>query len=408
MTSARLTLYPLESAQQTAAEMLRLVQSYAADIGDKANWPLIRFFDFVKKLPYRADPPGNETISRPALSMRKEWPARDCDDKAILLASWCHMNKTPWCFVASSTRTDGTLHHVFLNAVINGKKTVLDATYPKNQFGETPNKERITKQIFLTGWQGMNTLSVFEGEELGFSLKSIKKGVSKVAKVAKKPVASSIRATKKFGTAVKSGSVTKIARATKNVALAPARDIKRTGISAAKVVSRNMPIPTAIKNGIKSAVRRVAGDKVTTATKAILLPSATAAALAVPGAQPFALAVPVVVNMALDEIIAAGKKKVSSVVKKTVSQPAKKKAVQNVRAAVAQAPKAPPAPNDAARARAAALKTKMQEAKETAVESAPVAVETDAESSGLKKYAKPAAIAGAAVVALMILKGRKK
>jgi len=121
MTAARLTLTDLQSPEHTAGEMVRLVKTYCKDIGERAKWPIIRFFDFVRNLEYRADPVNNETISRPAFLLEKNWPARDCDDKSILLASWCECNGVPWKFVAKSDRPDRRLHHVYVMACFNGK-----------------------------------------------------------------------------------------------------------------------------------------------------------------------------------------------------------------------------------------------------------------------------------------------
>ena len=426
MTSARLSLAPLLSAEQTADQMARLVHTYAKDIGDRAKWPLIRFFDFVKNLPYRADPPGNETIARPALTMRPEWPARDCDDKAILLASWCECNGVPWRFVASSTRPDKVLHHVYLVARLggpNGRETVLDATYPENVFGSTPHGAEQTRRVFLNGWQ-MNTLSVFEGAAapMGFSFKKLarktKSAVKTGARVASRPVASSVKATQKLGTAVKSGSVTKIARATKNAALAPTRDLKRNGAAVASGIGRVMP--GALKTAIKKAVGKVAGDNVTLATKAALLPAATAAALAIPGAQPFAPAVGAVVNVALDELIAKGKNTAKRAAVGAVRQataPAKKTAQATAQAtakaraaalkAKMQAATAQATAQATAKARAASLKAKMQAATAQAADVAAQAAES-APATGIDKRLLIGGGAAGLAALLMLSKGRRK
>ena len=216
----------------------------------------------------------------------------------------------------------------------------------------------------------------------------VKKGnILQAAKAIAKPVpyaTHAIKTTAKVGTQIKRGNVLTAAKVAARGAIKPASD-------AAGIIGRNMP--TAIKNAVKAAVRKIAGDKVTAATKAAILPTATVAAMAVPGVQPFAVAVPVVVNMALDEIAAAAKKNVSSVVKKTVTTAtAAKKA-----AGVAAQPRAALVAKSA-QARAGELKARLQAAKDKTgttvaeaaqaaktVQEAPESVQDAAQAGGMNK-----------------------
>lgn len=169
-------MQPLKSAEHTGAEMLRLVKSYAQDIGEMKNWNFPRFYNFVKNLEYRADPQGNEIISRPARTLQKNWPWRDCDDKAVLIGSWLWLNGIPFKFRASSNRPDKQLHHVYVVADFPAGQKIVDATYPKNTLGtEEPN----TKIQELTTMQQAN-LHTFEGSEMGFSLKKLASKVKKI------------------------------------------------------------------------------------------------------------------------------------------------------------------------------------------------------------------------------------
>lgn len=144
--------------------MVRMVRQYASDLGEKAAWPLTRFFRYVADLEYRADPKGHESVSRPALTMGQAWPWRDCDDKAILIGSWCYLNNLPFRFIASSKRPDMVLHHVWVIASLNGKHLPLDATYPKNYIGWSDPKNTIEKP--LTGEIMPATLNTFEGDQV--------------------------------------------------------------------------------------------------------------------------------------------------------------------------------------------------------------------------------------------------
>lgn len=162
--------------------MTELVRLYANDLGDKAKWPLSKFYNYVKRLEFKADPRGHESIARPRLTMQTGWPWRDCDDKSILIGSWLYLNKIPFVFRASSKLSSGRLHHVFVVAKINGKDFVLDATYPKNNFGVAV--DGITYQTNLTGEIMSPTLNTFQGEELeamddalGWSFHSLKRGL---------------------------------------------------------------------------------------------------------------------------------------------------------------------------------------------------------------------------------------
>ena len=159
---------PLESVEQTAAQMVRMVRQYATDLGEKASWPLPKFFRFVADLEYRADPKGHESLSRPALAMGESWPWRDCDDKAIMIGSWCWINKIPFKFVASSKRPDKTLHHTWVMAEMFGKQLPLDATYPKNYVGYSDPKNTFVTP--LTGDLMQSTLNTFEGDQVSSTL----------------------------------------------------------------------------------------------------------------------------------------------------------------------------------------------------------------------------------------------
>lgn len=180
MIAAIHKIQPLTSAHQTASEMVRMVKTYSKDIGKKARWPLVRFYNHVRALPFRADPKGAETVSRPAFTLKKDYPWRDCDDKAVLLGSWCYENRVPFRFRASSKHPNGHLHHVYTICRLNGMEIALDATYPRNQFGVEEDYTRIEN---LTG-EIMNTptLNTLEGDsmEMGSFVKQ------KAAEIARK------------------------------------------------------------------------------------------------------------------------------------------------------------------------------------------------------------------------------
>lgn len=144
------TTRPLNDVHETAEEMRRLCEKYYTDLGTWLGVPLIIFYRHVCSLPYVPDPVGVETVSRPAYTLRPEYTPRDCDDKSVLLASWCHGNGLKKRFVSTSCRPDRRLTHVFLQ-LENG--LFLDSTYPKfkNFCGKYPYFDRVTRFEPLTG-----------------------------------------------------------------------------------------------------------------------------------------------------------------------------------------------------------------------------------------------------------------
>ncbi|MBR4414425.1 MAG: hypothetical protein IKS59_03805 [Aeriscardovia sp.] len=146
----QLTTQNLNNVYQTADQMRRLVETYFTDLGPWLCVPFIYFYRFVCNLPYIADPKNVEFVSRPALTANPAFKiARDCDDKAVLLASWCQGHDRKKRFVASSTKPTGRLHHVFLQLDTG---LFCDATYPKNTdyLGEYPYFKKVTRIVPLT------------------------------------------------------------------------------------------------------------------------------------------------------------------------------------------------------------------------------------------------------------------
>lgn len=139
----------LKNVYQTAAQMRRFVENYYKDLGLWLNVPLIEFYAHVCGLPYRPDPIGVETVSRPRYTLNPDYAPRDCDDKAVLIASWCQGNGRKKRFVSTSTRPDRRLCHVFVQ-LDNG--LFLDATYPtfRNYMGNYPYFPKVTNLEGLT------------------------------------------------------------------------------------------------------------------------------------------------------------------------------------------------------------------------------------------------------------------
>jgi len=90
---------------------------------------LRQFFTYVRKIPYRRDTKPVEVISRPRYILQYQGLGMDCKKKAILVGAWAKVNGTPWRLIASSTRGDKRVHHVFPQVKLNGRWRNVDATY---------------------------------------------------------------------------------------------------------------------------------------------------------------------------------------------------------------------------------------------------------------------------------------
>ena len=136
----------LENKSQTGQKMYWLVNQFAADIGNYAQMPLNRYFDFVRKIPYRRDKKGEEWVVRPGLLL-KEFPYMDCKKKGTLIGAWLRMNGIPFRFIGASELPSGRIHHVFPQAMINGEWLNVDATYPHYKL--FAHKPRLTRAEIL-------------------------------------------------------------------------------------------------------------------------------------------------------------------------------------------------------------------------------------------------------------------
>jgi hypothetical protein len=90
----RLCSTPLTSLKQTVSEIVRLGQKYASDIPEElTQLSLADWYLYARdRVPYRKDPKGFETISRPKIILDTTWSGPiDCDDKTVLCVAWFEM-----------------------------------------------------------------------------------------------------------------------------------------------------------------------------------------------------------------------------------------------------------------------------------------------------------------------------
>lgn len=145
------TVRHLNNVFQTGREMARLVCNYWTDLGPWLGVSFREYYSHICLLPYIEDPQDVETVSRPEYTLQRDYSPRDCDDKAVLIACWLHGHGIKCRFVASSTRPDRVLHHVFVEAHGIG---FVDATFDKyaHTLGNYDYFPAITHLEALTYW----------------------------------------------------------------------------------------------------------------------------------------------------------------------------------------------------------------------------------------------------------------
>jgi hypothetical protein len=144
------TTAKLKNVQQTLEQMKRLSIQYAGDVAPFGTMPLTEYYEVVKNIPYKFDLDRNgrlvEILQRPLYTLNGQGFGGDCDDKAICMGAWAHLNGMPFRFKAVGKRLNGKLHHVYSEILMNGEWVVCDATYPHNTLGHAmyPYKKVVT------------------------------------------------------------------------------------------------------------------------------------------------------------------------------------------------------------------------------------------------------------------------
>jgi len=119
---------PLLSRDQSGRAIYRQAKNFG-DLKGGLETTLRDWFDFVKALPYEENPPGTEIVKRPAFVLREQETPIDCKQKAVLMGAWLEAHGIPWRLAAVSERKDKQIHHVMIQAKIEGRWKNIDATY---------------------------------------------------------------------------------------------------------------------------------------------------------------------------------------------------------------------------------------------------------------------------------------
>lgn len=123
------------SVNETLKQMRSMVEAHWRDMAPYVHLPITEAYENIKNIPWRADSIDgfdDEVVMRPSYTMFEMGVGGDCDDKAVMMASYLKAAGYPWRFVAVG---DDKFEHVYVETQIDGQVVPLDATYPYNTFG---------------------------------------------------------------------------------------------------------------------------------------------------------------------------------------------------------------------------------------------------------------------------------
>lgn len=129
----KLGIEELTDRSQTGKRIYQC-SKYFKDLGLLLDLSLRDFYDFVRRIPYKEDGP-NEIVARPKYLIYGK-KSLDCKKKAVLFGAWLQAHGISWRLVAVAENPDKIIHHVFIQALIDGSWKNIDATYPHYQLFE--------------------------------------------------------------------------------------------------------------------------------------------------------------------------------------------------------------------------------------------------------------------------------
>ena len=145
----------LTNVDQTAFNMYRIAYAWKDDMAAYASMSLNELFDLLKNIPFNADPNDTELLQRPFYTLNQIGRGGDCDDKAICVGAWCHLNRLPFRFLAVAMSPATELHHVLTEIYVSsyerpsqGQWIEFDPTYNFNVLGRP--LRAYTKRLILT------------------------------------------------------------------------------------------------------------------------------------------------------------------------------------------------------------------------------------------------------------------
>lgn len=119
----------LKNPIQTGRKIYKCASKWE-DLGDFVDSPLLNWFNYLRRIPYKEDPETVELVARPKYLLDPYYfTALDCKKKAVLSGAWLEGNEVIWRLIACSERPDKSIHHVFTQARIDGVWRNIDPTY---------------------------------------------------------------------------------------------------------------------------------------------------------------------------------------------------------------------------------------------------------------------------------------
>jgi transglutaminase-like putative cysteine protease len=139
-----LTTRPLKNVKYTGQLMRELAIKYQNDVSMYAHLSFMEFYDKIKNIPYKEDPKKQEFLQRPYYTLMQRGKGGDCDDKSICIGAYCAIAKIPFRFVAVGKKSNGRLHHVITEVLIDNSRNNksewrwvhIDPTYAFNVIGQ--------------------------------------------------------------------------------------------------------------------------------------------------------------------------------------------------------------------------------------------------------------------------------
>ena len=136
----------------TGKVMYYLIENFYSDLGGLLEWPWMRFWDWVRSIPYLDDTvltldAFHEVLPRPAYFLNGILTALDCKKKAILIGSYATANGMPFSLIASCENNENEIHHVFPIVFEDGFWRNADATMPWNEYGEAKPNLKFAEEL---------------------------------------------------------------------------------------------------------------------------------------------------------------------------------------------------------------------------------------------------------------------
>ena len=135
----------------TVRTIFEMARAFRRDVREYLGPSPYEMYSYVRGLPFIDDPPGVETLARPAFVLSPRWMInRDCDDKTLAVAAWCEEYGFRYRFavVGESLDPDKNPHHIYPELRLDRNWVPFDATYPECSLGERLYDEQFRRLFY--------------------------------------------------------------------------------------------------------------------------------------------------------------------------------------------------------------------------------------------------------------------